>query len=467
MANVFDRAGMSTATTGTGTLTLGSALGAVAPNACTFQSFSAAGVQDKNVVSYLILDSNTGWETGWGVYTASGTTLTRNVTKSSNANAGINLSGSAQVFITMRAEDMATIAAMRSVNLAINGGMEVSQENTNNTVTITPADTFKYVVDMWGGAFHGTNVYTGQQIGASGMPVGTQFRNILEIKATTGGAAAATDYMAVFHRIEGQIFCRAGFGAANAQPVTIGFWMAATVNGTIGVTVRNGGSTRAYSTTVSYTSATGWQWMTVTIPPDTTGTWATDTSVGADILFWFLAGSSKTTTPNVWAANAGLAPTGQSNFFASTNNVVDLTGFVVLPGAHQLSLEHSALLLRSFPEELELCQRYYEKTYNMGALPGAISGGDAIYQRVLLTSGTVSSLRIPWHYKKRKRTNPTITWYSPITGTAGKVRDFLNSVDVTANNVLTSEVTAEVDGAVTPAASDGDLGVHGVADARM
>jgi hypothetical protein len=467
MANVFDRAGMSTATVGTGTLTLGSALGAVAPNACTFQSFSAAGVQDKNVVSYLILDSNTGWETGWGVYTASGTTLTRNVTKSSNANAAINLSGSAQVFITMRAEDVATIAAMRSVNLAINGGMEVSQENTNNAVTITPADTFKYVVDMFCASFHGTNVYTGQQIGASGMPVGGQFRNALEIKATTGGAVAATDYMAVTHRIEGQVFRRAGWGASNAQPITIGFWMAATINGTVSVAVRNGGATRSYVAALSYASATGWQWMTVTIPADTTGTWAVDNSVGADVLIWLAAGSSKTGTANAWTASDALAATGQTNFFATTNNVVDLTGFVALPGAHQLSYEHSALLQRSFPEEADLCTRYYEKTYNMAALPGTVQPGDAIYHETIMTAATIATQRIAWHFKKRKRAPATVTWYSPSTGASGKVRDFVNNADVTATNILSSEVTAIVEASLSAANVSSSMAAHGVADARM
>src|SRR5262249_18663253 len=106
MASVFDRAGMSTTTTGTGTLTLGTALGNVVPNLAGFLSFAGAGVPDGTDVSYLILDANNSWEVGHGTYTASGTTLSRNVTNSSNANSAINLSGSAQVFITLRAEDM-------------------------------------------------------------------------------------------------------------------------------------------------------------------------------------------------------------------------------------------------------------------------------------------------------------------------------------------------------------------------
>jgi len=101
-----DRVGMSTATVGQGTLTLGSALGAVAPNVCSFQSFASAGIVNGNVVSYLILDSNGNWEVGTGTYSSSGTTLSRTVTYSSNSNTAISLSGTAQVFIVARAEDI-------------------------------------------------------------------------------------------------------------------------------------------------------------------------------------------------------------------------------------------------------------------------------------------------------------------------------------------------------------------------
>lgn len=92
MAKLANLARMSTATTGTGTITLGSAV-------TGFLSFAQAGISDGQVVWYAIKDgSNT--ELGYGTYTSSGTTLTRNVVTSTNSNAAINLSGSAEVAIT-------------------------------------------------------------------------------------------------------------------------------------------------------------------------------------------------------------------------------------------------------------------------------------------------------------------------------------------------------------------------------
>ena len=99
MVKLVNRAKMTTATTGTGTLTLGSAVDG-------FQTFAAAGVSNGDTVRYCIEDGTSSFELGSGVYTASGTTLTRVVSESSNSNNAINLSGDAIVFITAIAADL-------------------------------------------------------------------------------------------------------------------------------------------------------------------------------------------------------------------------------------------------------------------------------------------------------------------------------------------------------------------------
>lgn len=96
-AKLYNLARMTTATTGTGTITLGSA-------ATGFLSFAGAGVQDAEVVTYAIEDGSDR-EIGRGTYTSSGTTLTRTVLKSTNSDNAIDLSGTAEVFICDSAED--------------------------------------------------------------------------------------------------------------------------------------------------------------------------------------------------------------------------------------------------------------------------------------------------------------------------------------------------------------------------
>lgn len=108
--SLFNLARVTTSTTGTGTITLGSA-------APSFLTFAQAGVTDGAVITYAIEDANGGREIGQGTYTASGTTLSRDtVYRSTGAGntAKISLSGSAQVFITAAAEDFASLQPLDS-----------------------------------------------------------------------------------------------------------------------------------------------------------------------------------------------------------------------------------------------------------------------------------------------------------------------------------------------------------------
>ena len=108
MVTLVNRAKVATATTGTGTITLGSAESG-------YQTFADAGVADGNVVRYVIEDG-TDWEIGTGTYTASGTTLSRTVSESSNADAALNLSGSAVVYVSAAAEDIPPVLELYAEN---------------------------------------------------------------------------------------------------------------------------------------------------------------------------------------------------------------------------------------------------------------------------------------------------------------------------------------------------------------
>ena len=117
-----NRAFVLTATTGTGSISLGSVVAG-------YQSFSAAGITDGDTVRYTIEDG-TNWEIGTGTLSNSVGTMARNVIDSSGGGSALTLSGSAKVFLTSTSVDMQT-----GVNITGGSITGMSSPTANSDVT--------------------------------------------------------------------------------------------------------------------------------------------------------------------------------------------------------------------------------------------------------------------------------------------------------------------------------------------
>lgn len=155
---LYNLAKMNTATTGTGTITLSTAVSG-------FLTFALSGVSNGETVTYIIEDG-ANREIGYGVYTATGTTLTRNVLKSTNSDAAINLSGSATVGITAARENFlewfANIDA-NGFNIGMDDNTGINDDSGNETVRFRKTTSAVNYVEVLN-----TETTVGPQISAAG-----------------------------------------------------------------------------------------------------------------------------------------------------------------------------------------------------------------------------------------------------------------------------------------------------------
>jgi hypothetical protein len=98
MSILKNRIGYSTTTTGTGTITLGSAL-----TDATNGNYQALASGDNGNSFDILITDGAAWELAKGcVYTHSGTTLTRGTLVESSTGSALNLSGSAKVYVVVQ-----------------------------------------------------------------------------------------------------------------------------------------------------------------------------------------------------------------------------------------------------------------------------------------------------------------------------------------------------------------------------
>jgi hypothetical protein len=270
-------------------------------------------------------------------------------------------------------------------NRLINSDMRIAQRGTS-FAGLTNGSSNTYTLDRWVWGESGTSTAVQTVSQDSSAPAG--FVNSLKVLTTTAQAllAAGNGYK-VGQLIEGFNTADLGWGTANAQTVTLSFWVRSSLTGTFGGFLRNSALNRYYVYSYSINSADTWEYKTVTITGDTTGTWLTNNGAGIDVRFSFGTGSDYLTTPGSWGATRFEAPTGQVNVAGTLNATFYITGVQLEAGSVATPFER-----RPYGTELALCQRYYEA--------GAVRGPTSVY-------ATNNAFMTSIFYKQEMRATPT------------------------------------------------------------
>jgi len=264
-------------------------------------------------------------------------------------------------------------------NRIINGDMRIDQRNAGASVTMNAGSLANNTVDRWIAGEDTDGAMSIQRVAEA--PAG--FTNSLKFTTTTADASlASTQYAVVSQRIEGFNTADFGFGAAGASTITLSFWIRSSLTGSFGGAVRNGTVDRSYPFSYTINLANTWEYKTVTITGDTSGTWATDNSHGMNAVFNLGSGTDFLGTVNTWGAANYHGPTGAGSVIGTLSATWQITGVQLEPGTVATPFER-----RSYGQELALCQRYFE----------TVSG----YARA-------SNQGFSWPWAVRKRSDPTL-----------------------------------------------------------
>jgi hypothetical protein len=236
-------------------------------------------------------------------------------------------------------------------NRIINGNMLISQRGTS-FAGLTNGQS-QYTIDRWKWSESGT--FTGAQTVTQDSSAPSSFTASLKIQTTTADASLdSNESCRIEQFIEGLNSSDFAWGTASAQSVTVSFWVRSSLTGTFGGALRNNDATRSYPFTYTISAANTWEYKTITIAGDTSGTWLTDNGVGIRLVFGLGVGSTLSGTAGAWAAADYQSATGAVSVVGTLNATWFITGVQLEAGSVATPFERVP-----YGTQLALCQRYY------------------------------------------------------------------------------------------------------------
>jgi hypothetical protein len=285
-------------------------------------------------------------------------------------------------------------------NRIINGDMRIDQRNAGASVSIPSTAT--YTLDRYGTVASQSSKFSVQQNAGSVTPP-AGFSNYLGVTSSSAYSVPSNEIFCVYQNIEGFNFADLNWGTANAKTITISFWVRSSLTGTFGGSIANNAFDRSYPYSYTISSANTWEYKTVTIAGDTTGTWVGATNgIGLRVYFPVGVGSDYSGTAGAWTGSGKISATAAVSVVGTSGATFYITGVQLEVGSVATEFER-----RPYGTELFLCQRYYEELVYPSATDGYICNGGswastqgegilrfAVQKRATPTMGYTSTIRI-------------------------------------------------------------------------
>lgn len=295
-------------------------------------------------------------------------------------------------------------------NLAINGNFDFFQRGAgplsiSNAAVGRLADRFNFRPSATNGTGSMTRSTTVPTFAQSGF----QSTYSLQITApASGGASSANTTTSIDTRLEGF-----DYALIHGKPTRVAFWVHSSVTGTYYAAFCNSDHSREYLVPYTISAANTWERKIIDVPQmDTAGTWLFDNGIGL-ALHWILqVGSSRQSgTVGSWFSKTGdgapVAAAGQADFWGTASATFRIAQVMIVQGSFDADADLPFKRAgRTISDELMMCQRYFEKSYNITVTPGSSASDGYVYK--VYMSGLSSAARlyiVSQEYKVQKRTS--------------------------------------------------------------
>jgi hypothetical protein len=271
-------------------------------------------------------------------------------------------------------------------NKIINGAMMIDQRFAGSANT--PADS-AYTIDRWQFWSSQSGKLSIQQ--STTAPNG--FSNSMLVTSLSSYSVASTDEIGFTTKLEGYNIVDLAWGTSDAKTVSLSFWVRSSLTGTFGGSIGNSGLSRVYVFSYTINQANTWEYKTITITGETSGTWEKTNALGLSLNFQFGAGSSSTRTQPAGSWYSGSTSlrgaSGQVNLAATSGATWYMTGLQLEKGTTASTFE-----FRSYQKELILCYRYFLR-YGQGTIVGSGASDGGTNLRVVNAITPVSMRAAP------------------------------------------------------------------------
>lgn len=339
-------------------------------------------------------------------------------------------------------------------NYISNGNFDFWQRGTGTTISNTTA----YLADRWYGHAIGAGTLNFSQ--SSAVPNSKSRYSAILLPNVADTSMDATDIYMLRQSIEGQYF-----RPLHGKAMTLSFWVRSNVTGLYSVCLNNG-SDKRYVATYTINSGSTWEYKTISLTHNSSGTWAVDNSLGFNIQFILAAGSNfHTATLNQWqTSSTALASAAQVNLMSSTSNDFRISQVMLNEG---LAPAPFKLLGESIDGELAHCQRYYFKTFPQATAPAQNAGTTGVLEyRAPNNTYTNGGAGMTFPVSMRTST-PGIVTYNP-SAANGNWRNMSATADSGSapTGSLSESYIFITDAGITATAGQ-VIGIHFTADAEL